>query len=199
MLKSDVTVIYDDAQFKRQSWQHRYLIPDRQGKIRLMTLPVKHIDLYNPINKVRIFDGNYRWRDKMLKTIGMIYRDQPYDIYWLMIKKILDNKKLFDAQMDFITWVKNLLGIETELCLSSGLDIVGGGTQKLVEICKHFNADEYLCGGTAFNSYMEHDLFKEAGIETRVQRWNCRYHPYGNISLLDALMRYGYEARRWIK
>lgn len=198
MLRVDVLVIYDDVQFKRQSWQHRFELPKGQQKRQLITIPIKHIDFFKPINQIRIYDGNDTWKRKLLKTLQLNYQNQPWSHYWLLVKSCLENRYLFEAQMAFIEAAKKILDIETKLCLSSELDIQGDQTQRLIDICKYFNADEYICGHTAYRSYMDLDLFDREDVKVTPQNWRCKY-LYGNTSILDPLFRYGEKARKWIE
>ena len=197
MLQSDVFVIYDDAQFKRQRWQHRCEVM-QGGRRLLLTVPISHDDLFKPINQVHVASGR-RWREKLLKTLYYSYHGEPF---WQEhrdpIKICLGSDLLAEINLSLILYVKDELDLDVETPLSSSLGISGGGTERLVDICRRFDADEYLCGGTAYESYMELDRFREAGIAVRVQRWRCGY-PHGDISIIDPLMRYGREALKWLR
>ena len=196
MLQSDVFVIYDDAQFKRQSWQHRCEVM-QGGRRLLVTLPISHQDLFKPINQVHVASGR-RWREKLLKTLHFSYGGRSfYQRHRDQIETCLGSDLLAEINTSLIRHVGEELDLDVETPMSSSLGIPGGGTERLVDICRHFDADEYLCGGTAYEGYMELDRFREAGIAVRVQRWRCGY-PHGNISIIDPLMREGKEARRWI-
>lgn len=64
----------------------------------------------------------------------------------------------------------------------------------IIDMCKHFNADEYYFGGTSAACYMDFARFERAGISLRQQEWQCA--PYAqahgafiaNLSIIDLLM-----------
>ncbi len=70
-------------------------------------------------------------------------------------------------------------------------------SEKIVNLCKEFGATSYLAGSTAFDSYMNQDIFQDNDIQVQVQDWIC--HPYEqnrnqiegftpNLSIIDLLM-----------
>lgn len=199
MLSSDAMVILDDFQFKRQSWQHRFQMMDKDMRKLLFTIPIRHVDHFKPINQVHIAQRpSDRWRDKILDTIWHHYQKQPYSIFYLLVKESLSKELLFESQMFFIDRVRELLGIENKIYYSSGIRKNGDKNQKLIDICKALKADRYLSGELAYRKYLEVERFKDEGIMVEVQNWRCRY-PQGDISILDPLMRYGRESKRWIE
>lgn len=200
MLQSDIFVIYDDVQFRRQRWQSRFEVMSNEGKRVKLTIPINHDDHFKPINEVRVVqDPNQRWQRKMMKTFEMYYKKTPYYTNVLsLIDECIRKEYLFEMQQLFISTVYNLMRIDTDLVFSSDLGVSGKSTRRLVDICTLLGADEYLCGGTALANYMELDLFKEVGVKVTQQQWDCKY-PFGNISIIDVLMRYGEMSRKWIE
>jgi len=162
-----------------------------------LTIPVDHDTLFNPINQVRTAPGH--WREKHLKTLKQCYGGEPHfrEIYE-RAAYIYEYNYLGDISLSSIRLTLDYLGIDTPIIYSSRLGVEGKATEYLVNLCRKLGADTYLSGGTAYNTYMELDRFKEAGIKVKVQDWKCAYEPYGDISIIDPLMRLGEEARRWI-
>jgi len=189
-------VLLDDFQFKRQSWQQRYEIWMHDHPYRL-TIPVNHEDLFKPINQVKTAPG--QWREKHLKTLKQCYGNTPF--YREISERVAysyEYNHLSDINLSSIWLTLDYLGIDTPILHSSSLGVDGKATEYLVNLCTKLGADTYLSGGTAYNSYMELDKFKEAGITVQVQKWDCR-HDRGDISILDPLMRYGEETLKWIE
>lgn len=64
----------------------------------------------------------------------------------------------------------------------------------IIDMCRHFGADEYYFGGTSASAYMDFSKFRNAGIALKQQEWKCIAYPqqYGdfapNLSILDLLM-----------
>lgn len=70
-------------------------------------------------------------------------------------------------------------------------------SEKITNLCKVFGATNYLAGSTAFDSYMDQQVFHDNDILVQVQNWVC--HPYlqqhtkveafiPNLSIIDLLM-----------
>lgn len=69
--------------------------------------------------------------------------------------------------------------------------------EKILTIIKAVGANEDYTGGTAFQAYMNEDLFAENDIKVVVQDWRCREYPQlferkidfiPNLSIIDLLM-----------
>lgn len=69
--------------------------------------------------------------------------------------------------------------------------------QKILTIMKSIKATEDYTGGTAFEAYMDEDLFKKNNIKVVVQNWKCQNYPQlfdrkmgflPNLSITDLLM-----------
>ena len=48
--------------------------------------------------------------------------------------------------MELIYFVKSILNIETKIYFSSSFNIAGNKSDKILNICKEFNASEYIVG-----------------------------------------------------
>lgn len=68
--------------------------------------------------------------------------------------------------------------------------------EKIVALCKEYEANEDYCGGTGAAAYVDHSLFEKNGISINVQDWKCREYPQlfkkqhgfiANLSILDLL------------
>lgn len=70
-------------------------------------------------------------------------------------------------------------------------------SERIVALCKEFEADEYLGGGTAIQAYVETELFEKNGVKLQIQDWDCPTYPQqhdkktgfiANLSIIDLLM-----------
>jgi hypothetical protein len=70
-------------------------------------------------------------------------------------------------------------------------------SERIATLCEQAGADEYLAGGTAFQSYLDAEPFRRRGIAIRVQRWSCPDYPQqftaqaghlADLSILDLLL-----------
>ncbi len=64
----------------------------------------------------------------------------------------------------------------------------------IIDMCRHFGADEYYFGGTSAACYMDFSRYQAANIALKQQSWTCAPYPqlHGefvpNLSILDLLM-----------
>jgi len=200
--RSDVFVILDNVQFPRgTTWTTRNRFKNHQGSL-WMTLPVKKKGLgLQKINTVRIcHDG--RWAKKHLKSLKNAYANAPYFKDHLnFLEGLFSTKfdKLMDVNLKIIRYLMNHLQIETEVILSSELEIKAKGDQLLVEICRKFGASQFLVQSAA-RKHFDADRFKKAGIRLTDVKPPSPVYPqlWGsfipNLSALDLVLNCGSKA-----
>jgi hypothetical protein len=109
-----------------------------------------------------------------------------------------DYSNLLDINLRIIYFLKDLFLIKTPIYLSSQLDLDKNlkSTEKLVEICRKYNASKYLSGKDGPN-YMNMELFQKENIEVIVQDYLPQQYkqqfgefmPY--ITALDSYLNIG--------
>ena len=65
--------------------------------------------------------------------------------------------------MASIEWGRKKLGIDTPYIFSSELNINSTSTKRLVDICKHLNANEYI-SGLGGKNYLQLELFEDIKV-----------------------------------
>jgi hypothetical protein len=198
--KSDVFVIYDDADFNKSDFQHRNRIRIYHGS-KWLTVPVEkgHI----PINQISIKNdvliGNMKWSDYHFKEIIDNYsKADYYPMYESKLSGIYSDNfdKLIDINLELIYFLANALDIKTNIVLSSEFGCSSKSTEKIVEIVNELNGDTYL-SGSAGNNYMDLEQFRKANIEVVFQEFHHPVYkqqykdfvPY--MSALDGLLNMG--------
>ena len=82
-------------------------------------------------------------------------------------------------------------------CVDTSLESVSIASERIVELCKKFNADQYYGGGTALRAYMDTELFERNSINVTIQEWDCPIYQQqytlqagfiANLSTIDFLM-----------
>ena len=200
MIRSDIFVIYDDAQFNKSDFQHRNKIRIFHGW-KWLTVPVekkamiiKEIKIKNDLVK-----KNINWRESHLRDIEQNYKDtQYYHLFKNDIEALYNNKykKLIDLNIDIIRFLISAFNIKTKLIFSSEFNLNSKGTQRLVEIVDSIGGDIYLSGPMGRN-YLDFNLFKKNGIELKFQEfkhpiYKQRYEGFiPNMSAFDALFSTG--------
>lgn len=196
LYKSDIFIIYDDVQYDKNSWRNRNRIKTSNG-IEWLTIPV-HGKITSKILDI-VIDNSKDWRRKHLKAIEVNYRKAPYfKDYWKIFEKILNQEweKLIDLNMALICEINKILGINTKIEFSSKLNIIGDKINRLINICKYFDADVFY-EGTAGKNYIDEKIFDEAGIKIKFQDYKHPvYHQiYGDfvpyLSIVDLIFNEG--------
>jgi hypothetical protein len=177
LYKSDLFVLLDNTQFRKNYFQNRNRIRTANGWI-WITVPVFTKDkATQQINEVEINNvTDVRWQKKHWKTIEQNYIKAPYfnkykDIFHKFYLKKWD--KLADLNINFIYEIKKLLGIKTEIIIGSSLDVKGERSDLLLDICKKVGATTYLSGKFG-KDYLDISKFKGENIEIVFQEFN---HP----------------------
>lgn len=198
MLRSDVFVYFDDVQYDKHGWRNRNRIKSATGPIWL-TVPVLNTGRQGQkINEVEI-DNRSPWARKHITAIAQNYAKAPHlKRYLPQLDALLTRhwESLLELDLAVVELICNWIGIERKIACSSCLGIGGEQSERLLNICKHFQADHYLSGDSAQN-YLDVTLFLHEGVEVE---WQCYRHPtypqlHGEfapyLSVLDLVMNVG--------
>lgn len=200
-LQSDLFILYDTTQFKKNDWQNRNRICTPEGW-QWITIPIIH-SFGQKIFEVKIDISKKPLKNNWSK-IQTVYGKAPYfKKYSEIFEKIYKSNYEYvsDLNCDIIYSIKSILGLETKFVKSSELDpLETKSTLALIDLCKIVNADTYISGSEGKN-YLEADLFKEAGIELKFQNYkhpeykqfnNNIFQPY--MSIIDLLFNCGKDS-----
>lgn len=204
-LRSDVFILYDTTQFKKNDWQNRNKICSKSGW-QWISIPILH-DFGQKIFEVKI-DHLRKPLIKNWFTIKTIYGRAPYfKQYSSVFEKIYCQDFIFisDLNCELIIAIAGILDLKTKFVRSSGLpEINTKSTEALIELCKHVNADTYISGSEGRN-YLNSDLFESKNIELLFQNYqhpeyvqfnSPTFQPY--MSTIDLIFNCGPESLRVI-
>lgn len=192
----DKYVIYDDVNYINRGWINRNNIL-MSDKSKMINLPLKHASQNSLINEIEIFEDKKK-KEKLLKTIEMVYRKSTYyDVVFPMIESIInyEERNLSRYLQHSINQINKYLSINTELILSSTINKnnILKGEDKIIEICNILQADEYYnsIGGQELYSY---EKFMDNGIKlkflkaniVKYRQFNYKFIP--NLSIIDVMM-----------
>lgn len=199
MDQCDLFVLLDTVQFDRRSWQQRNRIKTAQGE-RWLTVPVfSKGKRTQTVRDVQI-DRSTKFHEQHLGTIRQAYCKAPYfDSTYRTLENVLRTPHTYLAELTIvlIDWLKQQLGITTELLRSSALDVEGKRVDLLVSICEAVGATHYLSPAGA-RVYLEGaSSFEEAGLELCYHNYSHpqyrqlfgEFLPY--LSILDVLFNEG--------
>ncbi|MBI4721416.1 MAG: WbqC family protein [Candidatus Stahlbacteria bacterium] len=171
--QADVFVLLDNCQFKKNEWQNRNRIRDKEGW-QWLTVPV--IQRFGQsINEVKI-NNTLNWRHKHIQAILLNYPQSPKHRKEFF-RNSLDREwnYLVDINIHFIIYLMDAFEINTKMIRASEevhlMDIHSQATDRLIEICEKMGADTYL-SGPGGKEYLEVEKFKH--IKLKFQEFN---HP----------------------
>lgn len=203
----DEFILYDDTQYTTRDWRNRNKIKTSQGA-QWLTVPVKVGSRAQLIRETSTAP-DYFWRPKHAKTIMLAYgRSRYFPDFWPAIESLYvgsDESLLSKINFGFITVINQILGIRTRLTWSSDYQLVGDRSERLANICKQADADEYITGPSALD-YMKHADFQSFGINvkkadyTGYPEYTQLYPPFEHaVSILDLIFNEGPDARKYMK
>jgi len=147
MAQSDVFVVMGHCQFEKNGYQNRFFYLDRW-----YTMPT----------------------EKGLRPICEKQYVKPQTAFEVLAKRLpkLEQFKdcittsLFKTNFQIIEQVANFRQIKTQLVFDYPIDLTG--TERLVDLCTHYEADTYLSGPSGLK-YLDMEQFHRAGIDVIFQ------------------------------
>lgn len=182
MQQVDHFVLLDDVQFSKQSWQQRNRVKSKSGPIWLSVPVLSKGKSKQLISEVRI-SSDTTWSDKHFSAIEACYGGSPYwkeNEPWLSEFYANPPNELLTLNRTAILLIRQQLGIDTPIVLSSELNAASGRVDRLVDICQHLGADEYISPIGSFDYLRDSNEFRDAGIQLRFQ--NFRHPQYEQIN-----------------
>ena len=206
LINVDTLVLLDDVQFEFDLTNRNKIISKNNDWTRI-SIPTNKSNKFYPINKVEI-NNKINWKEKNWKLIFDSYCDSPFfHIYEEYLKNLFskDHKFLFDINYDALKKTLTWLDLKINIILSSSLKITGSGTERLVNICKILDSNEYV-SGIGGKRYLNENLFNSNNIKLSFQNYspitytqhNSKYF-IENLSILDLLMNMGPKSLEYIK
>ena len=203
---ADVFVHYDDVQLPQgRSFMSRVQVRTQAGS-KWLTAPLDRKGSGRNIDETLLAkdDG---WRQQHMQTLRHAYGRASFaeqmfaiahDIYSIETR----NLAMFNAES--IEKMASFFGLQTQFYRSSKLNIGGRSSRRLIDICRHFGASEYITGHGASN-YLDHDAFEAAGIDVSYMKYECTPYPQLHgaftpyVSALDLVANCGRNGAQFIR
>jgi len=205
LIKTEAFIIYDDVQFDKHGWRNRNRIKGPNG-VQWLTIPVFTKGGPHKINETRI-NNNTPWIHKHLQSLSTCYKKAKYFFqYFGEIEDILaSNEWEFLAELDIaiIKLICRWLEIKTPLYRSSSLNISGNRIERLINICKLFNATRFYEGESGKN-YIDVEKFSKENINVTFQHYQHPVYPQlfgpfeSHLSVLDLVFNCGPQSKETI-
>jgi hypothetical protein len=164
-----------EVQYTKNDWRNRNIINPKGGE-HWLTIPISKDSVKSRISEVQLPDNE--WQKLHYQTIVNSYHRAPYfhQIKELLEEVYLNRKWEYLSKLNqFITIeISRMLGIKVEFKNSSDFNLEGDRVERLVNILKQLNVENYISGPAAKNYIRDEEyLFKDAKI-------NLEYKSYGN-------------------
>lgn len=202
----DHFVFLDDVNVLKRSWGVRNRINSSQGETYL-TVPLQsHIKRDFRLFSNTAIDYHQNWYIKHLNSITHAYSKSTFfkEIYD-DFEKLLNTKysTIADLNISIIRFFSSKMGIETECIRSSEIPgIFGRKDERLVNICRALDADQYLSpqGSAAYiESNSPGGAFPGSGVELYYHNYEHQEYPQvgrpllSHMCIIDLLMNCGYS------
>lgn len=192
---SDIFVILDDVQFKKNNFQNRNKLILRNGEIFWATVPVEKGKLTDLIIEKKIVGVS--WRKKYLSKIIQNYLQQDFfrEIYE-PLENLIENSddSLCNLNISIINYLLHEMKIKTQIVRSSELKVKGKKNELLINILNELSAKEYLAG-LGSKSYLDLKLFDKNNIKVNFFNpipWKYPIlHSTQGLSIFDYMFRNG--------
>lgn len=175
---ADQFIYLDNVQWIRQGRQHRTRLPlpGNTDARHWLTLPVHgHGHREKPFRELEV-DHSRNWPRVHWQTLRTLYGRAPYfqsqlePVIRPFFEKADEQKLLFDLCAGSVAAVCAFLGLETPTLRASDFPDAGPKTDRLIALCREFNADEYYSGLGA-TRYLNLSAFRAADIRVRWQHF----------------------------
>ena len=164
MESADVFVLLDNVNFINKGYINRnYLLLN--NKKERFTLELQKSSQNKLIKD--IYTGHNA--SKIIKTFYHAYKKSlNFDEVYQLVKYSLENTEGFnlsDLLFKSINIIKNYLFIECDILRASDLKLTNfkNAQERIIQICKYFDADEYVNNISGFSLY-EKNIFKDNGL-----------------------------------
>jgi hypothetical protein len=175
--KADVFIFLDEVAYPKSgsgsgSWCNRVkLLSSNQAA--WYGLPIQKASGVQLIKDVSFSDKAFHL-GKLKKSLEYNYKKTPF--YSEVMKQIeglihFESDSLAEYNMNFITQLSKMLGLNTQFVKQSDLTHSQQATELLVELLEQVGATSYLCGNGA-DGYQKDDLFSAHNIELIYQNYD---------------------------
>jgi hypothetical protein len=193
----DVFVVYDNIQYTKKGYinRNRILV---DGEVRKFSIPLKSDSHILNINERIISESFENEKYSLLKRIDYAYHKAPNfeEVYHLVESIVLCNESnLFQYIYSSIKLIVDYLDIDTRIIISSDIPVNHElkGRERLIEICKNLNAENYINPIGGIKLYSKEDFRSEnitiKFLETKpliYRQFNEEF--ISDLSIIDVLM-----------
>jgi len=205
MRVADVWIHLDDAQFSKGGFMNRVQVKTDQG-LRWLTVPLQDHVLETPLNQIQ--PATHDWPRKHLTTLtqslaGALYRDDMVSLVESVFQNAASENLAQIGAESMECLARYFEVLPGEIYRASSMGVAGGGSQRVLELCKVAGAKRYVTGHGA-RSYLDHAAFEAAGIRVDYLDYQRRIYPQQHgaftpyVTALDLVANQGGAGREVI-
>jgi hypothetical protein len=203
----DAFVLLDDVQYTRRDWRNRNRIKTSLGS-RWITIPVAVKGKYTQlISETQTLDTD--WVAEHLLSLRHAYARAPFfEREWPWIERAYSacerTTSLSEINEILIRAICERLNIKTTLRRSREFTLPDERGERLIQLCRALDADEYVSGPAA-SSYIVESEWASRGIRVRYKRYDYPEYPQlfppfdPHVTVLDLILNAGPESRSLMK
>lgn len=182
MAGADVFVIYDCVQFPKGGWVHRNRLPDANGDLRWLTLPIQRPSLGTQIASLTFLpDAERVMRERLLPFPEIFSRMQNDPLLMPLLKFEARPIDYLVAQLEAVS---AHLGLPARFVRASSLQRTPHKTapERVIELVQKLGGGIYINASGGRDLY-DSEMFADSGIELRF----LIDHPGPSTSILHRL------------
>ena len=158
MQKSDLFIMLDNVKFKKNNFQNRNRFLNKSGNEEWFTVPVEKKANSKLIKDVQTSE-DFGWKKKLKKQLQM-----NFNLDSDLLDFIYDGDSLVSMNHRSVAHCRTQLNIDTDIVLSSDLNVGGNKSELLYNICKEVGATTYLSGKGGLE-YLDTNIFNDINVE----------------------------------
>lgn len=173
-------VILDNVQYRKGYYQNRNKILSKKGVSRWLTVPVKKFTSDTEIRNINLLSEN-KWKTEYLNLVNDSYKNsRNFDIIFPELEQIINSPhtSLISLNLSLITWIKNILQIDTKLLIASHVVEQKDESDINLQIIRALGAKTYLSGPHG-RDYLDEKIYEANNIE-------IIYHTFENPDYMRA-------------
>lgn len=201
---ADIYVHLDDANFSNNSFINRVQVKHAKGWS-WMSIPIRKTGEYQPICDLSAAVGPWKRRHRTMLAQSLAKARYLGDALTLF-ERAYQHPDILALLINSIEEPARYLGIwkSAASLRSSGLGILGNGSQRVLDIVLALGGTRYVTGHGAKN-YLDHTAFELAGIAVEYMAYSKMQYPqlHGNflpyVTILDLIAALGRDAATMIQ
>lgn len=146
-------------------------------------------DIFIILEQVQFEKNGYQNRYFLQGSKKWVTMPVNHGLEPIYAKDYVSGEHLAQLNVEFIVWIKRVLGIKAQLVHDVVTD--SRATQRLIDNLNHYGATCYITNPGAKDKYLDELAIRRAGIDIEYSD-----HPDAKLNILEMFEKYGIEGTR---